>query len=194
MFTGIVEGTGEVRERRDGRLVVAWGSSSQLRVGDSIAVNGVCLTAVEVADGAVAFDVSPQTRARTALDGLRAGTEVNLERPVTLAARLGGHLVQGHVDGVGTVQRVRVGPDGGAEVAIRLPPGLDRYVVEKGSVAIDGVSLTVVSVADGVVTIALIPHTRLATTLGRLREGDPVNVETDVIARYVERLIERTTR
>jgi riboflavin synthase len=194
MFTGIVEETGEIRSALPGRLVVACRGAPASRVGDSIAVNGVCLTVVDAADGTLAFDVSPETRSRTALGALEAGSRVNLERPVTLSARLGGHLVQGHVDGVGSVTAVEPDDEGGAVVVIRLPEDLARYLVEKGSLAVDGVSLTVAGVEGDAVRIALIPHTRTATTLGGLHPGDAVNVEIDVIARYVERLMERTDR
>jgi riboflavin synthase len=136
-------------------------------------------------DRGLSFDLSPETLDRTTLGALRPGDPVNLERPVTLLTRLGGHLVQGHVDGVGIVDRVEQA-GAGAEVRITLPPIQLRYVSEKGSVAVDGVSLTVTSVSDGGFNVALIPHTLAATTLGGVREGDRVNVEVDVLARYVE--------
>jgi riboflavin synthase len=192
MFTGIVEELGTVREVADHRLTV--GCRTVLvdaDIGSSIAVNGVCLTVVERAGSSLAFDVTDETLGRSSLGGLRPGDGVNLERAVSLAARLGGHLVQGHVDGVGRIASAE--PDGsdGLVLRIELPPSLRRYVVEKGSLAVDGVSLTVAAVHDDGVSIAVIPHTRDATTLGSVRVGDPVNVETDLLARYVERLMER---
>jgi riboflavin synthase len=164
-------------------------------VGSSIAVNGVCLTVVERGEGKLAFDVSEETLARSALGRLRPGQPVNLERPVTLLTRLGGHLVQGHVDGVGTVASLDL-DGGGATMRVRAPAAVSRYLVEKGSVAVDGVSMTVAGLdPDGVsFSIALIPHTLAVTTLGSARPGDPVNLEVDVIAKHVERLLERSGR
>jgi riboflavin synthase len=191
MFTGIVEERGRVGRLEPGsggrRLVVLCktvpdGTSR----GDSIAVNGVCLTVVERAEDSLAFDLTPETLERSALASLAPGQAVNLERPLTLADRLGGHLVQGHVDGVGRVDRIERNGDGGARALIRIPPGLERYVVEKGSIALDGVSLTVSEVSDGRFWVALIPHTVSATTMGDRSEGDPVNIEVDVLAKYVE--------
>jgi riboflavin synthase len=189
MFTGIVEELGVVRSHANGRLSV--GCDRVLHdaaVGDSIAVNGVCLTVVERDDASLGFDLSPETLARTALDRLEDGSPVNLERPVTLATRLGGHMVQGHVDGVGRVTSVQP-HDGGTDVTIEAASGLERYLVEKGSVTVDGVSLTVASLDGPHFIVALIPHTLAVTTLGGAAPGDPVNVEVDVIAKYVERFL-----
>jgi riboflavin synthase len=194
MFTGIVEERGVVGARTDNSLTVS--CRVVLRdadVGASLAVNGVCLTVVERTGGSLRFDLSDETLARTSLRRLSAGDPVNLERPVTLAGRLGGHLVQGHVDGVGTVGAVTPDDTGGATVRIVVPAELLRYLVPKGSVAVDGVSLTVASLEDEGCTIAVIPHTRAVTTFGSIGEGDPVNIETDVLAKYVERLIERAS-
>jgi riboflavin synthase len=191
MFTGIVEERGAVREVRDHRLVVDCVLVPvDSGIGASVAVNGVCLTVVANDGGSLGFDLSEETLARTSLRRLAAGDPVNLERPVSLAARLGGHLVQGHVDGVGEV--VAADPDGagGTWLRVRVPEALRRYTVEKGSVTVDGISLTVAALHDDGITIALIPHTLAVTTLGAARPGDPVNLEVDVIARYVERLIE----
>jgi len=195
VFTGIVEERGAVRSTGDGRLVVdARTVVRDSDVGASVSVNGVCLTVVERTDTSLRFDLSQQTLERTGLGDLRPGDPVNLERPVTLVARLGGHLVQGHVDGVGQVTRVEADGSGGARVSIRLPGELTRYVVERGSIAIDGVSLTIAAV-DGVeITVALIPHTLAVTTLGLVSPGRRLNVEADVIARYVERSMERAGR
>jgi riboflavin synthase len=185
VFTGIVEERGRVREAGRRLVVECRTVSADSEVGSSIAVSGVCLTVADRFDDALAFDLSEETVARTTLGALRPGDAVNLERPVTLATRLGGHLVQGHVDGVATVEAV----DGdGATVRVRPADGLGRYVVGKGSVAVDGVSLTVAAVRDGTFTVALVPHTRDVTTLGELAPGDRVNLEVDVIAKYIEAL------
>ena len=191
MFTGIIEERGEVRSLEGSRLTIGCSVVPvDSGLGASVAVNGTCLTVVENRGDALGFDVSQETFARTSLRRLEPGHPVNLERPVTLAARLGGHMVQGHVDGVGDVVGLEPDAGGGARLRIRVPEDLMRYVVEKGSVSVDGVSLTVAEVhADGV-TIALIPHTLSATTLGEAASGDPVNLEVDVIAKYVERLME----
>jgi riboflavin synthase len=195
VFTGIVEERGLVAATEGGRLVVdARTVVRDSDVGASVSVNGVCLTVVERTDASLRFDLSEQTLERTCLGDLRPGDPVNLERPVTLVARLGGHLVQGHVDGVGQVTRVEVDGSGGSLVSIRLPGELSRYVVERGSIAIDGVSLTIAAVDDDEITVALIPHTLAVTTLGLAAPGRRLNVEADVIARYVERSMERSRR
>jgi riboflavin synthase len=184
MFTGIVEELGRVVGRDGARLRI--GASKVLddvSIGASIAVNGCCLTAVAFGDDWWDADVSDETFSRTSLGSLVPGDAVNLERPVRPVDRLGGHIVQGHVDAVGEV--VDPVPD----LRIRLAPELLRYVVEKGSITVDGVSLTVVDVlADGF-TVAVIPHTAEVTTLGARRPGDPVNLEVDVMAKYAERLL-----
>jgi riboflavin synthase len=185
VFTGVVEETGRVRSRLDGRFEVEAGVVLEdLDVGDSLAHNGCCLTVVEVGAGWYAVAAVAETLARTSLGDLRPGDRVNLERPVRLADRLGGHLVQGHVDGVGEV--VTPAPD----IGVRIPAGLARYVVEKGSIAVDGCSLTVVRARDDGFTAAVIPHTAAVTTLGSRAAGDRVNIEVDVLAKYVERLLE----
>jgi riboflavin synthase len=199
VFTGIVEERGSVEEVAlqppGARLVVRCrqvGTDSW--PGASVAVNGVCLTVVRRGVETLAFDLAPETLGRSALGSLQAGDPVNLERPVTLATRLGGHLVQGHVDGVGTVSELVRLDGGGAVMTVRLPDGpqgLARYVVEKGSIAVDGVSLTVTGVHDDAFTVALVPHTVEATTLGDRRSGDPVNLEVDVMAKYVEAIVKR---
>jgi riboflavin synthase len=190
MFTGIVEERGTVASLEGGRLAVDCRTAAEGTVaGESVSVNGVCLTAVERGPRRLAFDLSPETLERSSLGSLQPGDPVNLERPVTLASRLGGHLMQGHVDGVGTVEEVTPSGDG-ATMRILLAPELGRYVVEKGSIAVDGVSLTVAGTDGTAISVALIPHTLAATTLGTRRPGDAVNVEVDVIAKYVERLVE----
>jgi riboflavin synthase len=191
MFTGIVEERGAVRAVAGHRLVVTCTKvNGDSDTGASVAVNGVCLTVVERTEDSLAFDLSEETLDRTSLRRLAVGDPVNLERPATLVTRLGGHLVQGHVDGVGEVTGVVPDDAGGCTLTIRVPPDLRRYVVEKGSLTVDGVSLTAATLRAGDVTIALIPHTLAATTLGTARSGDGVNLEVDVIAKYVERLLE----
>ncbi|MGZ8630743.1 MAG: riboflavin synthase [Actinomycetota bacterium] len=190
MFTGIVEEMGAVRSLHDRRLVVGCQIvTADSTIGSSVAVNGICLTVVECGQGHVAFDLSEETISRTALRRLEPGSPVNLERPVTLAARLGGHVVQGHVDGVGEVVATTPESGGGVRLRARVPSGLRRYTIEKGSITLDGVSLTVADLHDDGVTVALIPHTLAVTTLGRVGPGDPVNLEVDMIAKYLERLL-----
>ncbi|MFD4117985.1 riboflavin synthase [Streptomyces niveus] len=193
MFTGIVEELGEVT------AVENLGDSSRFRLrgpavtedakhGDSIAVNGVCLTVVDLAEGEFTADVMAETLNRSSLGALVPGSRVNLERPMAVGDRLGGHIVQGHVDGTGTVVE-RKASENWEIVKISLPADLTRYVVEKGSITVDGVSLTVVDAGPDYFTISLIPTTLALTTLGIKQPGDPVNLEVDVIAKYVERLM-----
>jgi riboflavin synthase len=193
MFTGIVEALGTVDSIEStgqaSRLVVRASIFDDVAVGDSVAVNGVCLTATEVSDGLFAADVMAETLRRTSLGSLQAGGPVNLERAVTPSTRLGGHVVQGHVDGVGHLTR-RAPAGEFDEIGIRIPEPLLPYIVEKGSIAIDGVSLTVAALDGNEVTIGLIPETLQRTTLGHRNAGDAVNVEVDVMAKYVERLLE----
>jgi riboflavin synthase len=193
VFTGIVEELGEVVALDDLGDSVRLTLSGPLvtdgaRHGDSIAVNGVCLTVVTTGHGAFTADVMRETLDRSSLGALATGSPVNLERPTELGGRLGGHLVQGHVDGVGSVLD-RAPSEHWDVVTIGLPATLARYVVEKGSITVDGVSLTVASVGDDRFTVSLIPTTLALTTLGRKQPGDPVNLEVDVIAKYVERLM-----
>jgi riboflavin synthase len=191
VFTGIVEELGTVRAVADHRLEVACRTvAADSDVGASVAVNGVCLTVVARDGGSLSFDVTEETLARSGLERLRAGDPVNLERPLTLLSRLGGHLVQGHVDAVGEVAAVKR-ESGEVVLSVLVPAELMRYLVEKGSVAVDGVSLTVAGLdrLARTLSVALIPHTLAVTTLGSARPGDPVNLEVDVIARYVERLV-----
>jgi riboflavin synthase len=191
MFTGIVEELGHVVSREGSRLVVRSPiAASDAAIGDSISIDGVCLTVVARDGDELSFDISKESFDRTSLAALRSSDAVNVERPATLASRLGGHLVQGHVDGIARVSALRPEADGGARLSVRLPGQLLRYVVEKGSITLDGVSLTVAALRGDVIEIALIPHTMVATTLGSAHAGDPVNVEVDVVARYVVRSIE----
>jgi riboflavin synthase len=194
MFTGIVEELGAVIAQGDGRLVVRSPIvASDSAIGDSIAIGGVCLTVVARDADELAFDLSGETLERTTLGTLRPGAGVNVERPATLASRLGGHLVQGHVDGVAEVTDVR--PDGvdGVRLSVRLPRDLLRSVVEKGSITLDGVSLTVAALDRDVIDIALIPHTLRVTTLGSAGVGDRLHVEVDVVAKYVAKHLEYLT-
>jgi riboflavin synthase len=191
MFTGIVEELGVVREIGPARLAVSCRTvTADSGIGASVAVNGTCLTVVERSDAHLAFDLSEETLRRTGLSRLAEGDPVNLERPLSLSSRLGGHLVQGHVDGVGEVARIEPDGDRGARLTVRSPAEVRRYLVEKGSVCVDGVSLTVAGLDGDAFSVALIPHTLSVTTLGSARVGDPVNLEVDVIAKYVEALIE----
>lgn len=188
MFTGIVEEMGSVRsiDTTDGgaRLVVSAATVlDDAAIGDSIAVNGCCLTVVGLGPDWWAADAVAETLSRTNLGGLAPGDPVNLERPLMAGGRLGGHIVQGHVDGVGAV--VQAAPD----LRVQAGPSVMAYLVEKGSVTVDGVSLTVVSVLDDSFTVAVIPHTMEVTTLGRRKAGDLVNLEVDLIAKYTERLL-----
>ena len=193
MFTGLVAALGSIsgiERSRDGvRVTVAAdGVASELHEGDSIAVNGVCLTAVEVGDGTFAADVMNETLARSSLRDLGLGTPVNLELPLRASDRLGGHVVQGHVDGVGSIEEL---VDDGFAVRLKVsaPAEVLRYVVEKGSIAVDGVSLTVAAVDDRSFTVSLIPETLQRTNLGSAKPGTTVNLEVDLFAKYVEKLL-----
>lgn len=194
MFTGLVADLGTVAALDRGadglRLRVATTLAGELSPGDSVAVNGVCLTAVDIDGGAFSADVMEETLRRSSLGPLGEGDNVNLELPLRPSDRLGGHVVQGHVDGTGTVESVR--DDGFARVVrIAAAPDLLRYVVEKGSIAVDGVSLTVSEVDDGAFAVSLIPETLERTTLGTAAPGRTVNLEVDVFAKYVEKLSQR---
>lgn len=191
MFTGIVEEVGEVVDARtDGDVVVLTvraALAAEVGHGESVAVNGCCLTAVADGTDTLILELVPETLERTSLGAVGAGSGVNLERAVPAGGRLDGHIVQGHVDGLGTVVS-RTPGERSEEVRFALPPELARYVVEKGSVAVDGVSLTVAAVYPDGFGVALIPTTLADTTLGSRAAGDPVNLEVDVIAKYVERM------
>ena len=188
MFTGLVAGTGTVRSLSEGRLEVDTPLAAELSSGDSIAVNGVCLTALDPTAAGFAADVMPETLRRSSLGPLGAGDEVNLELPLRAGDRLGGHVVQGHVDGTGTVDEVR---EEGFSSVVRIAAAGDllRYVVEKGSIAVDGVSLTVSAVDDDTFEVSLIPETLERTTLGSATPGRAVNLEVDLLAKYVEKSI-----
>jgi riboflavin synthase len=194
MFTGLVEGVGRVdaveRSEEGARLRVSTELAAELAEGDSVAVNGACLTVAEVDGGWFSAEAMRETLGRTSLGALAPGAAVNLELPLRAGDRLGGHLVQGHVDGLGRVSDTV--EDGFARlVRIEPRPDLLRYVVEKGSIAVDGVSLTVAAVDDASFTVSLIPETIERTTLGNLTPGEQVNLEVDVVAKYVEKLVRR---
>jgi riboflavin synthase len=194
MFTGIVEELGEVTYLTDAggdsAVIAVRGPvvTSDARHGDSISVNGVCLTVIDNVDGVFTADVMGETLRRSSLGALQVGAEVNLERAATVGSRLGGHLVQGHVDGVATILS-REPADQWEVLRFSLPAGLARYVVEKGSITVDGVSLTVMAVDAGSFSVGLIPTTLKLTVLGAKSPGDPVNLEVDVIAKYVEKML-----
>lgn len=189
MFTGIVEEVGSIAEKTPTRLVVRARTTLEgTRVGDSIAINGACLTVVELRDETLAVDVVPESLRRTNLDKIGPGDPVDLERAVAVGDRLGGHMVQGHVEATGDV--VSLQQDGEAVIIeFQAPPDIMRYVVAKGFIAVDGVSLTVVGCNSASFTVSVIPYTLENTVLGSRRAGDRVNLETDIIARYVERLM-----
>ncbi|MFP4073198.1 MAG: riboflavin synthase [Actinomycetota bacterium] len=195
MFTGIVEQVGTIAEAIDSdigrRLVISSPGLDDLAVGGSISVNGVCLTAVDTDDDLVAVDVIPETLQRSNLGSLSQDSKVNLELAMPASGRFDGHIVQGHVDGVGTISGLDRNEDGGVVMTVDTPESLHRYLVEKGSVTIDGVSLTIAALTDQGFTVALIPHTLEVTTLGLRSPGEQVNLEMDVLAKYVERLVEQ---
>ena len=199
MFTGIVEEPGTVAS------ITPAGQGARLELncaavlgdlvnGGSICVNGVCLTALALRPDGFGADLAPETMARTNLGELRAGSRVNLERPVTPVTRLSGHIVQGHVDCTGVIETITDRGEGNHEVSVRVPPEFDRYLVYKGSITIDGISLTIAGVDQGLVRVAVIPHTWQATNLGTRVAGDRVNVECDVLAKHVEKLLSANIR
>ena len=193
MFTGIVEELGTIRSIRRGAAsaVLSIGAEavlSDLRIGDSVAVNGVCLTATGVDGSGFTADVMHETLQRSSLGALGPGSRVNLERAMAADGRFGGHIVSGHIDGTGTIAERRR-DDNAVWYTVSAPPALLRYIVEKGSIAIDGISLTVASVEADRFSVSVIPHTAAVTALGRKRPGDVVNLETDIIGKYVEKLL-----
>ena len=194
MFTGIVEEVGRAAGAPEGELFVnAAAVLEGTKLGDSIAVNGACLTVTRLEPEGFAVDLAPETLRRTNLGALTAGAVVNLERSLAFGGRVGGHLVQGHVDGVAAIDSIE--PEGNASmVRFRLPENLARYVTEKGFIAVDGVSLTVVGAGDDWFSITLIPFTAEHTNLGAKGAGDPVNIEVDILAKYVERLADARLR
>lgn len=197
IFTGIIEEIGSIRDIRRGAHSIRLGVRARtvledVKLGDSIAVNGVCLTVVQYEPRQFWVDVMPETYANTTLKGLHSGAPVNLERALRLSDRLGGHLVQGHVDGIGTIiERKRF--DIAIVYRIKAPAEVLKYTVAKGSIAIDGVSLTVVEVGSDFLSVALIPHTANLTVLGSKQPGESVNLESDIIGRYVEKLLQSSS-
>ena len=180
MFTGIIETMAKVVQKTDSGMVIARPLSfDDVKIGSSISVSGVCLSVVQLTESQMSFDVVPETWSRTKLGSVRQGDAVNLERSLKASDRFEGHIVQGHVEGTGSVTDIHSG-----EMKISLPMPLMKHVVEKGSIALDGVSLTVAKIDGDVVTVALIPHTLKVTTLGTLHTGDLVNIETDILGRY----------
>jgi riboflavin synthase len=195
VFTGIVRELGVVAEAEEAAggkslVVRAPATAACTGVGGSVAINGCCLTATAIDDGAIAFHAVPETIARTTLGSLEPDARVNVEPALRAGEELGGHYVQGHVDSVGWIQTVEAEGDG-LRVFVEAPAGVLRYCVEKGSITVDGVSLTVAELGDDAFAVALVPHTLEATTLSELRPGQEVNLEADVLAKYVERLISR---
>ena len=188
MFTGIIEESGTVNSLQPFSIRCVR-VLSDLTPGASIAVNGVCLTAVDITAETFSADISPETYARTNLGDLKAGDPVNLERPLTLQTRLSGHIVQGHVDGTGVLSALRPLNDGNWELEVYTPRELDRFLVYKGSIAIDGISLTIASLAAGLVRVAIVPHTYEHTNLARRKTGERVNIECDVLAKHVDKLL-----
>lgn len=185
MFTGIIEATAEVIARRGGSLVLACPASFRgAKIGSSIAVSGVCLTVVASSPKQLSFDVVATTLAKSTLGAKKPGDRVNLERTLSADGRFDGHIVQGHCEGVGIVLRA------GKVLQIRVPEKLRRYIVAHGSITIDGVSMTVASWRNGTLTVALVPHTRRETTLGAVQIGDRVNLETDILGRYIAHLVD----
>ena len=191
MFTGIVEEVGIVSKiTNNGMTVKALRVLSDVKLGDSIAVNGTCLTAVSFSNSEFSVDLSPETMRRTSLSQLTEGSRVNLERALSASDRIGGHIVQGHVDATGRITSIK--PDGDSIIfRVRIPKRLDKYIVEKGFVAVDGISLTVVKRGASSFTLAVIPYTLENTNLAVLSEGDQVNLEADILAKYVESLLAR---
>jgi riboflavin synthase len=191
MFTGIIEELGIV-ERAGARLKILCSKVLEdSREGSSIAVNGVCLTAVDLKADCFAADLAPETLRRSNLGDLRAGSRVNLERPLSLSDRLSGHIVQGHVDGTGELLSLEELGDNNWWLRVRIPPELDRYLVYKGSIAIDGISLTIAQLNGDILSVTVIPHTYLNTTVGSRRPGDRLNLECDMLAKHVEKLLGR---
>lgn len=193
MFTGIVTAMGRlgtVKRGQSGADFVIEAGYKAIEIGESIAVDGVCLTVVEVVPGGFLVQATAETLGLTTLGRAQAGQSVNLERALSVGDRLGGHIVSGHVDGVGVIRSVEPIGDEAVRVAFGHPVELSRFIARKGSIAIDGVSLTINGVGDGLFDVVLIPHTRAVTSLGRKGPGDPVNLEIDVVARYVIRSLE----
>jgi riboflavin synthase len=199
MFTGIIEEVGRVariEQRGENRLITISAKSApkELKVGDSVSVSGVCLTALDIKAGSFSADLAPETWVLTSFSRIHEGALVNLELPMKADGRFGGHIVQGHVDGVGKVIALeRIADSENFWLRLELPRDVEKYTVYKGSVCIEGISLTVAKLEDGICTVAIIPHTVEMTNLNSLKPGDPVNLEADLIAKYVEKMMARET-
>jgi riboflavin synthase len=197
MFTGIIEEVGRVasieQHGEDRRITIAAGDAAkQLKTGDSVAVSGVCLTALDIKPGSFCADLAPETWERTSFSRLSERALVNLELPMKANGRFGGHIVQGHADGVGTLVALdRIADSQNWQLLIELPPEVEKYTVYKGSICIEGISLTVAKLEGRICTVAIIPHTVEMTNLNSLKPGDPVNLEADLIAKYVEKVMTR---
>jgi riboflavin synthase len=199
MFTGIIEEVGRVariEQRGENRLITisAMSAPKELKAGDSVSVSGVCLTALDIKAGSFSADLAPETWVLTSFSRIHEGALVNLELPMKADGRFGGHIVQGHVDGVGKVIALeRIADSENFWLRLELPRDVEKYTVYKGSVCIEGISLTVAKLEDGICTVAIIPHTVEMTNLNSLKPGDPVNLEADLIAKYVEKMMARET-
>jgi riboflavin synthase len=197
MFSGIIEEVGHIthieQHGENRRITVAAARAPQaLKTGDSVAVSGVCLTALSIKPGSFSADLAPETWMRTSFSRMHEGAKVNLELPMKADGRFGGHIVQGHVDGVGKLTSFkRIADSDNWWLEIKLPPEVEKYTVHKGSICIEGISLTVARLENNRCTVAIIPHTVEATNLGSLKAGDPVNLEADLIAKYVEKMMKR---
>jgi riboflavin synthase len=197
MFTGIIEEVGRVariEQRGENRriTITARNAPNELKTGDSVAVSGVCLTALDIKPGSFCADLAPETWVRTSFSRIREGALVNLELPMKADGRFGGHIVQGHVDGVGKLVALeRIADSENFWLRVELPPDIEKYTVHKGSICIEGISLTVAKVEGNICTVAIIPHTVQMTNLNSLKGGDPVNLEADLIAKYVEKMMHR---
>jgi riboflavin synthase len=197
MFTGIIEEVGRIariEQRGENRRVTitAKNAPNELKTGDSVAVSGVCLTALEIKPGSFCADLAPETWVRTSFSRMHEGALVNLELPMKADGRFGGHIVQGHVDGVGKLVALeRIADSGNFLLRVGLPRDIEKYVVHKGSICIEGISLTVAKIEGSICTVAIIPHTVEITNLNLLKAGDPVNLEADLIAKYVEKMMTR---
>jgi riboflavin synthase len=191
MFTGIIEERGTVLQAGSRLRVRCSTVRADMTAGASIAVNGVCLTAIDLEPDSFAADLSPETLRRSNLGDLAEGSRVNLERPVTPATRLSGHMVQGHVDATGSLESLEELGGGNYWLKVRVPAELDRYLVEKGSIAIDGISLTIAAIDGAVIGVTILPHTFASTSLGSARPGSRLNLEVDVIAKHIEKLMAR---
>ncbi len=194
MFTGLIEELGAIAQPAPRVRIACRTVASDLREGDSISVSGVCLTALDVAPDGFSADLAPETLRRTSLGDRQVGDVVNLERSLRADQRLGGHIVQGHVDGTGELLSLRALENGNWWLDVRVPDALDRYIVEKGSIALDGISLTVASIRDGILGVAIIPHTYQATSLHARQPGARVNIEVDILAKYLEKFAHGYTR